>query len=154
MLCLFLRAGTERLAVPASSVVEVVPAVRLHPAPGGPPWLAGLFRFRGSVTPVLDLHRLIEGSPCPVRLSTRIVVIEAQVNNGPRHLGLLAERVTDLKALTTIGAGYKFGQAPTGPDLGPIVADAEGVVRIPDINKLVPLAYQGLTFGLSDSPSQ
>ena len=140
--------------MPASSVVEVVPAVQLHPAPGGPPWLAGLFRFRGSVTPVLDLHRLIEGTPCPVRLSTRIVVIEAQVNNGPKHLGLLAERVTDLKTLATIGAGYKFGQVATGPDLGPIVADAEGVVRIPDISKLVPLAYQGLTIGLSGTPSQ
>jgi chemotaxis-related protein WspB len=147
MLCLFIHAGGERLAVPAAAVTEVVPGVALHPLTGGPPWVAGVFRFRGAVTPVLDLHRLATGQPCPVKLSTRIVVLDHPTPDGPRSVGLLAERVSELKPLATTGPAYAAGSAADGPDLGPLLADADGVVRVPDLGRLVPRAYHGAVFG-------
>lgn len=138
MLCLFVRAGSERLAVPAAAVVEVVPAVRLHPPADGPPWVAGVFRFRGAVTPVIDLPRVTTGIPCPLRLSTRVVILGAA---GGRPFGLLAEQVTDLKPLAAVGPAYQTPPAPGRPDLGPLVADADGVVRLPDPARLAALAF-------------
>lgn len=140
MLCLFVRAGAERLAVPAAAVVEVVPAVRLHRPAGAPTRVAGVLRFRGEVTPVLDVHQLTTGEPCPERLSTRIVILEADTPAGRRRLGLLAERVTDLKSLAEIGPAYA-GPATGGPDLGPMAVDADGVVRLTEVARLFPLAY-------------
>lgn len=150
MLCLFLRAGTERMAVQAAAVLEVVPAVKLHPASGAPPWVAGVFRYRGVITPVIDLPRLATGKPCTLRLSTRIVLIEYPTLDGPRPLGLLAEQVTDLRELTVTGPEYSPASAGDGPDLGPMVADAEGVVRLPTVGRLVPPAYRDALFGTQD----
>ena len=147
MLCLFVRAGAERLAVQAAAVLEVVPAVRLHEPAGAPPWVAGVFRFRGVVTPVIDLHKLAVGTPCPVRLSTRVVLIEYPTLDGPRPLGLLAERVTDLRPLAVTGPGYAPGSPADGPDLGPLVTDAEGVVRLLSVGRLVPAAFRDALFG-------
>jgi chemotaxis-related protein WspB len=117
------------------SVVEVVPAVRLHPLAGGPAWVAGVFGYRGAVTPVIDLHRLVTGDPCPAKLHARIVVV------GNPRLGLLVEKVGGLKELAA-AAGYAPGTPGDRPDLGPLVADADGVVRRLDLARLVPLAYR------------
>jgi chemotaxis-related protein WspB len=138
-LCLFVTAGGERLAVPAARVAEVVPAVRLHPAAGGSPWVAGLLRFRGAVTPVLDLDR--GGAAREPRLSTRIVLLDVPTPAGPRRLGLLADRVSELREFAPAGPGYVGEPADGRPALGPLVADADGVVRVTDLTGLVPLAY-------------
>ncbi len=150
MLCLIVCAGAERVALQAASVLEVVPAVTLHHPAGTPTWIAGVFRFRGVVTPVIDLHHLAVGGACPVRLSTRIVVVEYPTIDGPRPLGLLAERVTDLRELITTGPGYLPAPDANSPDLGPLVAEADGVVRMASIGRLVPPAYRGALFGTSD----
>jgi chemotaxis-related protein WspB len=138
MLCLFLRAGPERLAVPAAAVAEVTPAVPLHPVVGADPRVAGAFRFRGTVTPVLDLCRLATGDGCPTRLSTRIVVVRRA--GDPRPVGLLVERVLDLKPLTVAGSPFAPADAG-GLDLGPLETDTDGLVRLPDVNRLVPAVY-------------
>lgn len=130
MLCLYAHAGPERLAIPAGAVVEVVPAVRLHSAAG----VAGVFRYRGAVVPVLDVYRLITGEPCPEALHARIVVVD-----NPR-LGLLVERVSELKELAVADGGYATGAAGAG--LGPLTADADGVVRRLDLARLAGLAYR------------
>jgi chemotaxis-related protein WspB len=150
VLCLFVRAGAERLAIPAAAVAEVVPAVSLHPAAGAPPWVAGVFRFRGAIAPVLDLHRLAAGGPCPARLGARIVVVHHAGRGCPRPLGLLAEQVTELKPLAA-GPGYAPAPPADAPDLGPLVADADGMVRLTDVSRLVPLAYRDALFG-AESP--
>ena len=151
MLCLFVHAGSERLAIQAAAILEVVPAVRLHEPVGVPSWVAGVFRFRGVVTPVIDLHRLAAGGPCPIRLSTRIVIVEFSTLDGPRPLGLLAERVTELKLLNATGPGYAPGGSPAGPDLGPLVSDGEGVVRVTSVARLVPAEYRETLFGRVES---
>jgi len=150
VLYLYLTAGAERLAVPVTGVLEVVPAVRLHRPAGAPDWIAGVFRYRGAVTPVIDLPRLAAGSTGAVRLSTRIVLVEFPTPGGPRPLGLLAERVTDLGELTPAGAEYAPATAGDGPDLGPMVADSEGVVRLPAVERLVPAGHRDALFGAGD----
>lgn len=142
MLCLYLRAGVERLAVPATSVIEVAPAVPLHRPTDTPHVIAGVFRFRGAVTPVLDLHQLVSGEPCPVKLNSRIVVISHTQDGKTRMLGLLTEQVIDLKPLTVIGPRYTATtHSPLTVDLGPMVTDSEGMLRLPNVAELVPLAY-------------
>ncbi|OWK34736.1 Chemotaxis signal transduction protein [Fimbriiglobus ruber] len=150
---MFVSAGTERFAVPAAAVIEVVPAVRLHPLAGGPRWVAGVFVFRGAVTPVLDLNQLVTGTACPDKLSARIVVVGHATDDGPAPLGLLAERVTELKPLAATGAGSARRQETDGPDLGPLVADADGMLRLPDVSRLVPAAYRSALFARRGGPA-
>jgi chemotaxis signal transduction protein len=125
VLCLILHAGPERLAVPAAAVLEVLPAVDRHPVGG----TDGAVRVRGRVVPVLDLCRAAGGTPCPHALHARLVVVDGPV-------GLLVERVGELRDVATTGL-----PAPVpggGPDLGPLAADPDGVVRLTDPKRLLP----------------
>lgn len=151
MLCLIVRAGAERLAIQAASILEVVPAVGLHRPAGAPEWIAGVFRFRGAVTPVIDLHQLAVGGPCPSRLSSRIVVVEYPTVDGPRPLGLLAERTTDLSEVTPTGPGYLPAMNGNTPDLGPLITDDEGMLRLATVGRLVPANYRDSLFGPGDA---
>ncbi len=116
MLRLILHAGPERLAIPATAVDEVLPAVGRHPT-------AGVATVRGRVVPVLDLHRHVTGQDCPTTLHARLVVL-----SGDPPLGLLAERVGELVELADAGG--------SADPLGPLVAGPDGLVRLTDPARL------------------
>ena len=95
MLSLLFQIGAERYALDGQAVVEVVPRVRLDSVPGAPEWMPGILRYRGRRVPVADLSVLAGLPPCPVRLSTRIILVRHPSARDGRLLGLVAERVTD-----------------------------------------------------------
>jgi chemotaxis-related protein WspB len=77
MFVLSFRAAQSSYAVDVTRVVEVVPRIELRKLPHAPLYLAGLFDYRGTVTPVLDLGLLLGSLACPDRLSTRIIVTDS-----------------------------------------------------------------------------
>ncbi len=144
MLYLIFRAGGERFALGATSVIEVVPLVRLRPVPHAPFGVAGVFNYRGTVIPVIDLSRLIADTPCRPLYSTRIVVVRLELeengkNRGPekseRRIGLITEQTTETMALEDAmfeDPGLHIEQAPylrgmvSGRNLGSDTLDAPG----------------------------
>jgi chemotaxis-related protein WspB len=108
MLLLTFTAGGERYALDVAGIIELVPRVELRAIPHAPDFLAGLLGYRGEVVPVIDLGLLLGSSPCPDRLSTRIILVKSasggqnqgEETRGPgrevRLLGLIAEQVSDL----------------------------------------------------------
>ncbi|MGO9599882.1 MAG: chemotaxis protein CheW [Isosphaeraceae bacterium] len=97
MFLLTFRAAQNLYAVDVARVVEVVPRVELRGLPYAPAFFAGLFDYRGTVTPVVDLGLLLGSEACPDRLSTRIIVANcAPANCGPREpLALPGRAVTE-----------------------------------------------------------
>ena len=86
MFLLTFRAAQNPYAVGVAHVVEVVPRVELRRLPHAPPYLAGLFDYRGTVTPVIDLGLLLGSEACLDRLSTRIIVTNCgPADRGPRE---------------------------------------------------------------------
>jgi chemotaxis-related protein WspB len=98
MLLLLFRVADEDYAVEAGRVVEVVPRVALRSLPHAPRALAGVFRYRGRVVPVIDLGILLGNGPCPARLSTRIILADDRIPaRGEARIGLIAEHVIDVR---------------------------------------------------------
>src|SRR5262249_14174885 len=98
MLLLTFRAAGDSYAVAAREVVEIVPSIDLRPVPHAPAYLLGMFHYRGTVVPVVDLSVLMGAAPCRRSLDTRIIVVDHPGDGGTRAmLGLLAERVNDLQ---------------------------------------------------------
>jgi chemotaxis-related protein WspB len=146
MLALIFQVGADRLALDARRVTEVVPRVRLQPLTGSPPWLAGAFVYRGRVVPVLDLHRLAGAGECPPHLSSRIILVNLPGGDAGRCLGLLAARVDDLRELRPEAAALDPAAEPGRPDLGPVLPDGDGMLRLLDLDRLLPgPVRQGLT---------
>ena len=97
MLLLLFRIGETWYGLDARQVQQVVPHVPLTTCPGMPASVAGIFTYRGSLVPVLDLGLLLGTMPCARRLSTRIIVVPWREDRGIRRsLGLLAESVTGM----------------------------------------------------------
>lgn len=89
MLLLEFSVAARTYALPAKSVVEVVPAVALNRYPGQVPTL----EYHGFRVPVLDLAQRYCGTPTVCSLATRIVLV-GHSEHGPA-LGLLVEHVID-----------------------------------------------------------
>jgi chemotaxis-related protein WspB len=154
MLVLTFQIGSDRLALDVRRVREVVPRVRFEHVAGSPPWLAGLFVYRGKVVPVLDLHRLLNAGECPLHLSSRIILVPLGVCSiAPRsagapqeedeHLvGLLAAQVADVREVQPSGEALPSFHAPGQPDLGLTLVDDGGILHLLDLDALLPEALQ------------
>jgi chemotaxis-related protein WspB len=135
MLTLLFHIGGDRLALDVRRVKQVVPRVRLQPMVGAPPWLAGTLIYHGQAVPVVDLHHLIGAGDCPPHLSSRIIL--TPYGDG-RLLGLLAAQVADLHEVGAPTEALPRLGGPEQPDLGPVVIDGRGVLRLLDLDALLP----------------
>lgn len=100
MLAILFQVGSDRYALPARDLFEVLPLVRLKQVPPTPPYFAGLLNYRGGGVPVIDLSMLMTGIPSRHSLSSRLLVAQYRPPGGPlKPLGLIAERATEAVAL-------------------------------------------------------
>jgi len=143
MLALVFRIGSDRLALDVRRIKEVVPRVHLQTLACSPSWLAGTFVYRGRVVPVVDLHRLAGVGECPLLLSSRIILVPLSGCDDRRLLGLLAAEVADLQELEADGQALTRLHQNGQPDLGPVLADRHGVLRLLDLDQLLPESVRG-----------
>lgn len=139
MLYLLLRMGTERYALDARRIVEVVPMVELKPLPHTQPYVAGLFDYRGTLVPVIDMCRLTTAQHCGAFLTTRIVLVNYPGNDAQDHiLGLLAEQVTETIKIKEGEFQPSGVHATDAPYLEDLVKVGTNMVQRLDITKILP----------------
>ena len=141
MLALAFRAGDLRLALPTSVVIKVLPRRALRALALAPDGVIGLLPFRGTLTPVVDLCRLLLGRDCAPLRSSRIIVVTLAGNVGSRLLGLLAEDVLDLLPVTATVPGLRL---PNVPWLSEYVADQPDLPQLLDPAALLPERLEAL----------
>jgi chemotaxis-related protein WspB len=139
MMYILFSVGNDRYALDTSHIVEVVPRVELWQVPRAAAYVAGVFRYRGQLVPVLDLCQLIQGQPCPVRLSTRILLVHCPGNDGTPHiLGLMVERVTDTLTSHDVTFAPAGITADDAPYLGDVATDEHGMIHRLRAEALLP----------------
>ncbi|MGJ7497968.1 chemotaxis protein CheW [Variovorax sp. RT4R15] len=147
MLFLLFQLGGERYALDAGQVVAVLPRLDVKVIPHAPSAVAGLCQYRGAPVPVIDLSELALGRPSANRLSTRIVLVHfPDPADGPHLLGLLAERATETlhrEPADFVPAGVSVDAASY---LGPVSADARGLIRRIEVQHLLPPSLRALLF--------
>jgi chemotaxis-related protein WspB len=138
MLFVLFHLGTERYALEAARVVEIVPLLELKRFPQSPRGMAGLFIYHGKAVPALDLCQLTLGRPAAEHFSTRIIIVNFTETPGPPQLvGLIAERATE-----TIRREQKDFAEPgvrlsTASFLGPVLTDERGVIQLISTQRLL-----------------
>ncbi len=144
MLILFFYLGDVKYSIKCEKVREVAPMVTLKDVPNTPEYFAGLFNYRGMIVPVIDLCRLIQGRPCKMRLSTRIILVDYKKDdNTPYVLGLMAERVTEAVRRPKdvfLSPGINMGEAPY---LGGVVMEEKKMIQYIDLD-LLPESFNFL----------
>ena len=147
MLFLVFELARDRYVLDVSQVAEVLPLVAITQIPHVPPAVAGILNYRGSPVPVIVVSQLTLGRPAERRLSTRIVLVHYPDAEGrTRLLGLIAEKATQTvrreetdfvaSGVTSEGASY----------LGPVAADARGMLQRLDARTLLPASIRDTLF--------
>ncbi len=118
-------------------VKEVAPMVALKHIPHSPACVAGLFNYRGSIVPVIDLRQYIHDSPCQLRLSTRIILVEyLKPDKSQGMFAIMAERITeaiDRPKSAFIPPGITMQEAPY---LSGILMENDEMIQLIDLNRL------------------
>ena len=92
---LALAIGDEEYGVESRGLRGVVPAAGMEAIAGGPDWVAGIVRTRGSILPVIDLQKKQGLGAIPYPPESRIALIQA----GAGAFGLLGHSVRGFLAL-------------------------------------------------------
>ena len=135
-LAVLFRVAGAVYAIPCLKISEVVPLVALHVTPQSPDWLVGALAHRGTLIPVIDMSRLIGGYACPVRLSSRVVLVSCPLPDGrSQALGLLAEQVTEARRLdTTPALGAPLNATAY---LGEMLFEGDALLQMLDVDQLL-----------------
>ena len=138
MLVLLFELGADRYALDTSEVIEVLPLVLLRRLPDAPNGVAGVFDFRGTPVPAIDLAQLTVGHPARARLSTRIIVVNAPAEGGQvRMLGLIAERATTVVRRDAAEFVWIRIDDDQSRYLGPVATDERGLLQLVDLRQLL-----------------
>ncbi len=136
-LALLFYIGDVKYTIKCEKIREIAPMVSLKPVPHTPEFFAGYFNYRGDIVPVIDLCQLIQGIPCCMRLSTRIILVNYMGKNDIPHIvGLIAERVTETMRKPEdafVLPGIKSKEAPY---LRGIVMERGEMIQYIDLNLL------------------
>jgi len=93
------KLGDELFAIDVAGVREVLDLSEITRVPSAPAYLRGVVNVRGSAIPVVDLRRKFGLSPAPDTVSSRIVVLELELDGELTVVGGLADSVHEVLEL-------------------------------------------------------
>ena len=129
-----IRLGTDRYAIEAAHVVEIVSFVRLKAMPGAPAGVAGVMNYRDEAVPVVDLNLIAVGIPTPARLTTRIVITR-YADAG--LLGLLVPEATETVRANSDDFADAGVATDGAPYLGRVMTTEGGVIQQVTVSALL-----------------
>ena len=130
----------ESYAIESRRVVEVLPLVPARPIPLTPGYVRGVFTYRGSLVPLVDLGRRLGDVVLEERLSTRVIVAEylPPGSRRPARLGLVAENVISIVAAERAETSLPALELATAPFLGRLLRIDGRTVQVVDVDHLLP----------------
>jgi chemotaxis-related protein WspB len=147
MLFFLFRLGDDRYALEARRIAEILPLVAVKRIPRAPASVVGVIDYHGTPVPLIDLSQLALDRPALWRLGTRIILVNYPDQDGVSHLlGLLAEWATETMRRDPadfVASGIGNDAAPY---LGPVAADATGLIQWIEVEKLLPPSVRDQLF--------
>ncbi|MGE0743676.1 MAG: chemotaxis protein CheW [Rhodospirillales bacterium] len=97
----YVTLGVDRevFAIPVANVQEILDMQPIARLPHAPDYLLGIIDVRGRGVPVIDLRTKIGLPVAEATASTRILVIEVEIEQRALLLGLVADRVFEVTGL-------------------------------------------------------
>lgn len=153
MLYLLFHVGKDRYAVDSAEVVEVLPVVAVKHIPRAAPGIAGIFNYHGEPVPLIDVSALASGRSAPLRMSSRILLVNYACAGESHRLGLLVERATAVRHLSEPDFVDTGVTPPDAPFLGRVATDAGELVQRVEVQSILPPEACGQLFQRPEEPA-
>jgi purine-binding chemotaxis protein CheW len=105
-----LRIGTESFAISVYKVLEIIQFEQLTRVPNASDFVPGVLNFRGSIVPVIDMHKRFN-SETSGSAEKMVVVVDIINKEKSVLMGLLVDQVTDV-------IEFEYKNIKSVPDLG------------------------------------
>lgn len=107
---IYLELGTENFAISVFNVLEIMQFDQLTWVPNASKYVPGVINFRGSIVPLIDMHKRFNIQPSEKK--DRMVVV-VEIRNKDKHvlMGLLVDQVYDV-------IEFEYKNIKSVPDLG------------------------------------
>jgi chemotaxis-related protein WspB len=147
MLFILFEIGRDRYALSARSIIEVLPLMNLKRVPCAPVGVAGVFNYRGTPVPVVDLNEMMLGEPAARRLSTRIILVIYPLDAlHPRALGLIAEHATNMIQRSLQDFIETGVESDSARYLGRVTNDTGGLIQWIEVERLLTPEVRDVLF--------
>jgi len=90
-----LKIGTESFAISVYKVLEIIQLENLTKVPNCSDFVPGVLNFRGSIVPVIDMHKRFNAET-PLSKDRMVVVVDIINKDKSVLMGLLVDQVTDV----------------------------------------------------------
>lgn len=93
------RLGSEKLALPAEYLREILEVVPITRVPQSGKFATGLINVRGVVVPLADLRVALRNPRSPATEDTRILVLDVRVGDEKSTVAILADQVEEVTTI-------------------------------------------------------
>ena len=105
-----LSIGTEHFAISVYKVLEIIQFEQLTRVPNTSDFVPGVLNFRGSIVPVIDMHKRFNVTTTDNN-DKMVVVVDVMNKDKSVLMGLLVDQVTDV-------IEFEYKSIKSVPDLG------------------------------------
>ncbi|HEX2395958.1 MAG TPA: chemotaxis protein CheW [Bacteroidales bacterium] len=105
-----LKIGTESFAISVYKVLEIIQLENLTRVPNCSDFVPGVLNFRGSIVPVIDMHKRFNAET-PLSDERMVIVVDIISKDKSVLMGLLVDQVTDV-------IEFDYKSIKSVPDLG------------------------------------
>jgi len=129
---LIFKVEAREYALPVHHVVEVVRMIAITPLPEAPPWVDGVFNFRGRVVPVVDLRARLGIPRREPDLSTPIVITVAEAG----LFGLVPDELVEVLPVSGHQLEASNGHTAASPAVAAMVRHRDRLLLVLDPDRL------------------
>lgn len=142
---------SETFALEATQVQEILDLLPETGVPGAHPLVGSVVNFRGKIIPIADLRLAFGMQTAEATLDSRIVVIEMAVDGEPIQIGIRADSVHEVAALSREAseAAPAVGMRWRRDYVRGLVRRTEGVIVLPDLNAIFSSILGGVGSSMS-----
>lgn len=93
--------GNEGYGISILKVKEIIGMMHITPVPRTPEFVKGVINLRGKIIPVMDLRLKFNMEEKTYNERTCIIVVETEINNSQRLLGVVVDMVSEVVNITS-----------------------------------------------------
>jgi purine-binding chemotaxis protein CheW len=121
------RLGSQRYAIAAVDVLEVIPLSQITALPGGPAFYLGFVSHRGIIYPLIDIRSLVGGTPDEIASPSHAILFRSEAY----AVALVADAVEFIQIdTTTVANAPPRDDLEAAPAICGVTADAIVVLDV------------------------
>ena len=151
MLYLIFELDKQIYAIDSKEIIEIIPNVNFTIVPNAPEFIKGIFNYRGTSVPVVDLLKMTGGNYTPNKLSTKIMLVNYNpVKTVEKTIGLLTENIIGSEHISDEAIKKSGLNIEEVKYVGDVVNRNDMMIQIIDVNNLLTKEVQKIIFSAEE----